>query len=244
MAMRKTDTRILGGKNSSKALIRAARMSAIALGVGILLTSHAARAGDDDDDDKTFEEKIIEGVIKGLGGTNMDNTGIDYRERSPLVVPPKLDLPPPAAAAKETTAPNWPKDPDEARRKAAIARRKKDNKDPMYQSRILSPDELNKGRTSPNSGPVTPDSVVPGGEPGATAILSPSALGFDGSRLTSMFKGNTAEIGQFKQEPQRDSLTQPPPGYQTPSPNFAYGTGPKESLNKEYAPDRGKYGDQ
>jgi len=240
--MRKTDTRILGGKNSSKTLIRAARISAIALGVGVLLSSHVARAGDDDDDDKTFEEKIIEGVIKGLGGTNMDNTGIDYRERSPLVVPPKLDLPPPAAAAKETNAPNWPKDPDEARRKAMIAARKKQNKDPMEASRILSPSELNKGRISGSASPVTPDSVVPGGEPGATAILSPSALGFDG-KVFNMFKGNSAEIGQFKQEPPRESLTQPPPGYQTPSPNFAYGTGPKESLNKEYAPDQGKYGD-
>jgi hypothetical protein len=242
--MRKTDTNISGGKSSSNALTRAARISAIALGIGLLMTSHAARAGDDDEDDKTFEEKIIEGVIKGMGGTNMDNTGIDYRERSPLVVPPKIDLPPPQDTPKEAKAPNWPKDPDEARRKAQIAARKKENKDPMYQSRILSPDELNKGRTAPNSGPVTPDSVVPGGEPGATAILSPSSLGFDGSRLTSMFKGNSAEIGQFKQEPPRDSLTQPPAGYQTPSPNFAYGTGPKESLNKEYAPDQGKYGDR
>ena len=241
--MRKTDTRISVGKSSSKVLIRAARISAIALGVGILLTSHAARAGDDDDDDKTFEEKIIEGVIKGLGGTNMDNTGIDYRERSPLVVPPKLDLPPPASVAKETNAPNWPKDPDEARRKAMIAARKKANKDPMEQSRILSPSELNKGRTSASASPVTPDSVVPGGDPGATAILSPSALGFDG-KVFNMFKGNSAEIGQFKQEPPRESLTQPPPGYQTPSPNFAYGTGPMEPLNnKVYDPAQGKYGE-
>jgi len=124
-----------------------------------------------------------------------------------------------------------------------IAARKKQNKDPMEASRILSPSELNKGRTSASASPVTPDSVVPGGEPGATAILSPSALGFDG-KVFNMFKGNSAEIGQFKQEPPRESLTQPPPGYQTPSSNFAYGTGPKESLNKEYAPDKGKYGDQ
>ena len=55
-----------------------------------------ARAQDDDDDDKTFEEKIIDGIMAGIGGTNMDNSGIDYRERSPLVVPPRLDLPPPA----------------------------------------------------------------------------------------------------------------------------------------------------
>jgi hypothetical protein len=240
--MRKTETGVSASKNSSKGLTRAARISAIALGVGVLMASHAARAGDDDDDDKTFEEKIIEGVMKGLGGTNMDNTGIDYRERSPLVVPPKLDLPPPAAK-KEVTAPNWPKDPDEARRKAAIARRKKENKDPLEQARILSPSELNAGRISPNSSPVTPDSQVPGGEPGATAILSPDALGFDSQKFFGIFKGNTAEIAQFKQEPPRESLTQPPAGYQTPSPNFAYGTGPKESMNKEYAPEQGKYGE-
>ena len=39
---------------------RAARLSAIALGVGLLFASNAARAGDDDE--PTFEEKIIEGI--------------------------------------------------------------------------------------------------------------------------------------------------------------------------------------
>ena len=59
-----------------------------------------------------------------------------------------------------------------------------------------------------------------------------------------MFKGNKSETAEFKGEPTRDSLTQPPAGYQTPSPNFAYGTGPKESLvNKEFNPAAGKYGD-
>src|SRR5262252_7167755 len=110
------------------------------------MATGAARAGDDEEDDKTFEEKIIEGVMKGIGATNMENSGIDYRERSPLVVPPKLDLPPPAAAATDVKAPNWPKDPDEARRKAMIAARKKSNKDPMEQSRILSKSELNVAR--------------------------------------------------------------------------------------------------
>ena len=32
--------------------------------------------------------------MAGIGGTNMENRGIEYRERSPLVVPPKIDLPP------------------------------------------------------------------------------------------------------------------------------------------------------
>ncbi len=91
--MRKTGT---NGLMLPRTLTRAARLSAIALGVGLLFASNAARAGDDEDE-PTFEEKIITGIMKGLGGVNMDNSGIDYRERSPLVVPPRLDLPPPAS---------------------------------------------------------------------------------------------------------------------------------------------------
>src|ERR1700745_4157147 len=124
-AMRKTGTNGLMLLKSPSALTRSPRLSAIALGVGLLFVSNAARAGDDEDE-PTFEEKIITGIMRGLGGINMDNSGIDYRERSPLVVPPKLDLPPPASAAKEVKVPNWPKDPDEAKRKAMIAARKKD----------------------------------------------------------------------------------------------------------------------
>src|SRR5712671_3134633 len=104
-------------QNSPRALRRTLRLAVVAVGVGLVMTAGAARA-EDDEDDKSFEEKIIEGIMAGIGGTNMDNRGIEYRERSPLVVPPKLDLPPPAAASNEVKAPNWPKDPDEARRKA------------------------------------------------------------------------------------------------------------------------------
>jgi hypothetical protein len=61
-----------------------------------------------------------------------------------------------------------------------------------------------------------------------------------------MFGGSKTESAPFTGEPTRDTLTMPPPGYQTPSPNYAYGTGgPKESLvNKEYNPSQGKYGDK
>lgn len=239
------DTKASGwfGQNSTNVPMRIFRIAAVTLGIGLVMAVGAARAQEDDDDDKTFEEKIIEGIMAGIGGTNMENRGIDYRERSPLVVPPKLDLPPPASTSAEVKVPNWPKDPDEARRKAAIAARKKENKDPLEASRVLSPSELNVGRTAAPSSPPSPsESTQPGGEPGATAILSPSQLGFSGG-LMSMFHGNTTETAPFKGEPTRDSLTQPPSGYQTPSSNFAYGTGPKGSLNKEYNPAAGKYGD-
>jgi hypothetical protein len=230
-------------QNSSGALTRTLRLAVVALGVslgiGLVMIAGAARAQDAaDEDDKTFEEKIIEGIMAGIGGTNMENRGIDYRERSPLVVPPKIDLPPPETVKGEVKDPNWPKDPDEARRKAAIARRKKENKDPREASRVLMPSELNAKTPAPAR---TGNDPVQPGDSLNNPILSPSQLGFTG--FTNVFGGNKSESVPFKGEPTRESLTQPPAGYQTPSPNFMYGTGPKESLNKEYNPAAGKYGE-
>src|SRR5687767_5973956 len=157
-------------------LSRALRFSAIALGIGLVMAAGPARAADDEDeDDKTFEEKIIEGIMRGIGGTNMENRGIEYRERSPLVVPPKLDLPPPASTA-EVKAPNWPKDPDDQRRKAAAAARKKENKDPREAARILTPAELAVGKTA---GPARKDNdPIQPGTTNTNPMLSPSQLGF------------------------------------------------------------------
>lgn len=236
--MRKTEA---SGWMVRARLMRSAWFMAAALGIGLVMAAGPVRAADDEDeDDKTFEEKVIEGIMRGIGGTNMENRGIDYRERSPLVVPPKLDLPPPGqAAAAGSKVPNWPKDPDEQRRKAAIAARKKANKDPREAARVLMPSELAQKGAGRSSG----DSIAdqPGGNINSNP-LSPSQLGYTGG-FSGLFGGNKAETAPFKGEPTRDSLTQPPTGYQTPSPNYAYGTGPKESLNKEYNPAAGKYGE-
>src|SRR5258708_3557998 len=140
--MRRTEASGWMVQNSSRALSRGFRLAVVAFGVGLVMTAGAARAQDDDEDDKTFEEKVIDGIMAGIGGTNMENRGIEYRERSPLVVPPKLDLPPPAAASAEVKDANWPKDPDIAKRKAAIKARKKENTRPMEASRRLSPRAL------------------------------------------------------------------------------------------------------
>jgi len=220
-------------RSSSKAL----RLSAVVLGVGLLMAAGAARAGDDDgEDDKTFEEKVIEGIMKGMGATNMENSSIDYRERSPLVVPPKLDLPPPASAAAEKTAPNWPKDPDEARRKAAIAARKKDKNDHRDATMVsndaarpVMPSELNARSAKPSSDMKNSDSLKPG-DPGGNPLM-PSQLGYEGGFM-GLFKGNKVESTEFKQEPSRESLVQPPPGYQTPSPDQPYGEGKADSAPK------------
>ena len=106
--------------------------------------------------------------------------------------------------------------------------------------RILTPSELAAGKTA-GTARTSNDPVQPGNSLN-NPILSPSQLGYNGG-LGGLFGGNKTETAPFKGEPTAGILTQPPPGYQTPSPNFAYGTGPKESLNKEYNPAAGKYGE-
>jgi hypothetical protein len=237
--MRETEASGWMMQNRSRAMMRALRLASVVLGIGLVMSASAVRA-EDDEDDATFEEKIIKSIMTGIGGTNMENTGIEYRERSPLVVPPKIDLPPPASIAAETAAPNWPKDPEVKRRREAKAARAKDNKDPREASRVLTPSELAVGKTASGKGSAGPD--LPG-NPGANAILSPSQLGYEGG-LKGLFGGSKTETAPFKGEPTRDTLTMPPPGYQTPSPSYAYGTGEKESLvRKEYNPAAGKYGE-
>ena len=188
--MRKTESSGWSMQNAARVLMRTLQLSAVVVGIGLVITAGTARAQEDDEDDKTFEEKIIDGLMAGIGGTNMENRGIDYRERSPLVVPPKLTLPPPASASAEVKAPNWPKDPDEARRKAAIAARKKDNKDPVQASRLLSPAELNAARTAPQTGTASTTADQPGNP---AAGLTPSQLGYTGG-FSGMFGGSKTEV--------------------------------------------------
>src|SRR5258708_20867688 len=180
-------------QNRGGALTRPRRLAVVAFGVvvgiGLVTRAGAALAQDDDEDEKTFEEKIIDGIMAGVGGTNMENRGINYRERSPLVVPPKLDLPPPETVKSEFKDPNWPKDPDVARRKDAAAERKKSKPSHAESSRPLSPSELNVGRTA---APARTDNDPV--QPGVTSspMLSPSQLGFDG-RLSYLFGGSKSE---------------------------------------------------
>ena len=220
-------------RDPRQGFIHALKLTAVALGIGLVMSAGAARAGDgDDEDDMTFEEKLIDNLMSGIGAKGMNKPGIDYRERSPLVVPPTTDLPPPTSAQEAKAAPNWPKDPDEKRRKEAAAARKKANKpqEPWQAARPLTPSEMNAGRTA-TAARENNDPIQPGTN--ANPSMSPAQLGYTGG-LWNMFKGNTGDESKFVSEPPRESLVEPPPGYQTPSPNYAYGTGPDKSRKTYY----------
>ncbi len=106
-----------------------------------------------EDDEPSFDRKIINNVLNGLG-LRSGAGDIDYRERSPLVLPPKINLPPPQANAAAGT-PGWPVDPDVKRRKEESNRRR----DEVEESRPLRPNELIARLRGPSGRP--PDG--PGG---------------------------------------------------------------------------------
>src|SRR5215469_8106417 len=52
----------------------------------------------DAEDDELPDTKFLKGMLRGFGLKNgQENSGINYQERAPLVVPPTRDLPPPQA---------------------------------------------------------------------------------------------------------------------------------------------------
>jgi hypothetical protein len=223
---------------SKAALTRLFGVAGIACALTFVVAASAAHAQDADEQqpEMSFEHKMIDGLLRGLGGENMESNskGIEYRERSPLVIPSKIDLPPPASG-KTPTAANWPKDPDIQARKEAIEANNKPGVEWDDAKRPLMPSELAKRASKKRSASVNDDR--PGMDNSNYYMLSPSQLGFNNSMLSGVFGGGKTETAKFVKEPERSELSQPPSGYQTPSSNYAYGAGPMESKTKtEYNP--------
>jgi len=209
-----------------------AKFSAAAAGLvvaaAILAAPSPARAGDDD---VPLDTKILRSILEGIGLQRDDKESIDYHERPPLVIPGDKALPPPEKAGSlVANNPAWPKDPDVARHKEYEKQARKG---------VTSEEIDSWGR------PLSPSQMMPGGDRGSTGprrkiaepkgaegqLLSPSELGYRGGLFD--FFGNKAEgTAAFTGEPARTSLTEPPPGYQTPSADQPYGQGKSDSAPK------------
>jgi hypothetical protein len=216
--MRDTDT-------MSRLIYTAAAVTVI----GMLFAGAPAFA--EDDDEPVREDGIINNLMRGLGATD-GSAGINYRERSPLVVPKNLTLPAPEKRRPEAT--NWPKDPDVLERRAAkeaIRKRDKEKENNPYEQ-IRPQPEVDLGQARARTATVAP-------QPGVSeerrlinegnGILSPSQLGVT-SNLFGLFGAKRNDNAPFTGEPTRESLTQPPPGYQTPSANQVYGITDKDRV--------------
>lgn len=198
----------------------------LAVALGIALAPQAARAGDDDSG-SSFYKATFGRLMEGLGFKSADDdVGINYRERAPLVIPPGTNLPPPEKTTAEVN-PAWPKDPDVARAKKIAAERKKFrnvDEERRHEENPLRPEELAPGprprgvtQREANGSDSGPDHLG--------RVMSPSELGYKGGMFSTMFNGKNDDVAKFTGEPPRASLTDPPPGYQTPSPDQPYGVG-------------------
>jgi hypothetical protein len=190
----------------------------------------AAHAADDDDDEESVETKFIKNF---LGINNRD--AIDYKERPPLVVPPNLNNLPRPEANSVVNTPAWPKNPEEIERKKRAATQKNQRRRTVEDDyRPLTPAELDVGRQA-GAGRVQNPTGPQDAEADGRRMMRPDELGTKGNFLQNIFKDNTkSEVAQFKGEPSRSDLTQPPPGYQTPSAAQPYGLTPRQEKAKPF----------
>lgn len=183
------------------------------------------QGADDDEDEHVLntDKRLIDRMLTGLGVIYRPPE-ITYRERSPLVVPPGRDLPPPGT--QQTKNPTWPVDPEVKARKEAAAARKKQ----------IGPTGTASDPSRPIAG--SPEMMQRGqgwgyDDSGKKTTKEPDL--FEMLRTGRLFSPPKNEIGTFTGEPPRTSLVEPPPGYLTPSPKAPYGVTdrPQEPAKKD-----------
>jgi hypothetical protein len=196
--------------------------SGAALGLLLIASSAVpAHAGDDDD----WIDSKLGGILEGIGLRRDGDKTIDYRERSPLVIPSNTtQLPPPEKTDGLAAAnPNWPKDPDvmRAQQQAKFEKNRNIVEETAREQNPLSPSQLTPGGKSRRVN----TSNVPGSSAsgyGFSDPMSPSELGYHGG-FFGLFGSKGDQAARFTGEPARTSLVEPPSGYQTPSPVEPYG---------------------
>jgi hypothetical protein len=195
---------------------RAAAVGGLALAVLTASATGAAFAQDQQQQDPYYnhilntDKRIFDGILSSIGLKPESRPDIKYRERSPLVIPPSRDLPPPEKSSL-TKNPDWPVDPEVKQRKVeAAAEAQSDYVD----------------ESAPISG--TSRDIWAHPPPGDTADGGPGTKKKEPNFISALLHGklplgNKNEVATFTGEPPRETLTEPPPGYLTPSPVAPYG---------------------
>lgn len=137
---------------------------------------------------------------------------INYRERAPLVLPPRTDLrqPKPAAAVR---APNWPQDQEiVAARKRAVEARTRTPRDETGMEIVSARDLKSTGRISAAD---RMENASPAAGPCSMDIGSPNQCDPNTYWKNLAVKKEGPEKGELIAgvEPERKYLTQPPKGY-------------------------------
>lgn len=196
------------------------RPLALMAALGVMgLTAPAAFAYDDG------YQNVFSSVLTAVGVMPAEHSpDIDYRERPPLVVPPKTALAAPKTAMAKPQAAGagraaaWPQDPD-------VIRRKKEADDynmpviSMFDKREAderpeSKAEMLKHRAALN-GPDDPEAAYcrEAEHSDAHCRVSPAELKAQGDRYKAANPTASTDVITAGIEPERKYLTEPPPGY-------------------------------
>ncbi len=199
------------------------------LGVTLLAAAAPARAADGDDKNVPIDTKIMRGIMNGLG-LRKDGEGITYEERAPLVIPPSRALPPPEnPGAAVANNPAWPIDPDVKRAKEEAAQERNviygAGAQAEHDMSVLRSNDLTPGPKPRNARRAANSDSSQANRSDYGKVLSPSQLGYRGGVFGIFRSDKDEDVGSFTGEPPRTALTEPPPGYQTPSPDQPYGVG-------------------
>jgi hypothetical protein len=161
-------------------------------------------------------DNVFSSVLTAVGVMKSDaSPEIEYRERAPLVLPPKMELAKPVPPGAARTA-AWPQDPDVLKRRKAGEEARAPSENLLGNRReTLSKEELLKGRTAE-----TPESAVRASNCGVNGnnrsclLLSPDQLQAEHEHYEAA-GGNSSSNKDLVAgvEPDRLYLTQPPKGY-------------------------------
>jgi hypothetical protein len=177
------------------------------------------------------EGVVMRDILSSIGLVESQKDPIVYRERPPLVVPPKLELTRPMASEEVMANPAWPKDPDVmARQKAADVAR-------------IPVTETERYRLEKNPR-LTIEEIRSGRRPGAEVKNEPAPRHGDNDLYELYYKpmaqgramaaqkrdAKADDLLTYGQEPERRALTDPPKGLRMPASTAAI---PKK-VEKDY----------
>lgn len=155
------------------------------------------------------EGVFFKDLLGTMGLVGKERPNIDYRERAPLVVPPKLDLREPATTSAEARNRQWPNDPDVVGKKLLEAEGRvpvtETERRRLEQNPTLSVDEIRSGRR-------------PGAGIAATPVVRDNSARADTWVHPDQLRANARKVEEATgPEPTRRSLAQPPSGYRAPA---------------------------
>jgi hypothetical protein len=178
--------------------------AAAVLAAGVAVTSSRPALALDDGQANMFDTILGILTISPLE-RNEAKADIDYRERPPLVLPPKMELRQPQVPGAGRSA-AWPQDPDVVKRRKAALEASRAKGSPAKGNDLVSKQELNSGRYA-STPAETAQQPRCGDNQHNCLYVNPDELRAGGALDQS---SKEVAVGE---EPDREYLTQPPKGY-------------------------------